>query len=334
LRTNDRSSDNKVTREYAHLLPQALFTYNLTRSRTLRVNYGTRINPPSVVQLQPVADYSDPLNIRLGNPDLKPEYIHHLTVMFNSFHPTAARSLFAVLTVSQTENKIVNSSRVNEVGAQTTHLVNRSGVYAASGFLALGYPLKRSAFKANLNLTTNLNYNRGISLINDQVNTYGSYLMSQGISLNTNMNARLELSIGGQITYRRASYSLQSGQGTAFFNKTLNVDLYYQLPFHLVLTSDLIYNNNTGRSTGYNQHFTLWNVALTRQLFKNQQGELKIQVYDLLNQNRSVVRNVGDTYVEDVQSRVLTQYFMLSFTYHLRKFGGKGPDRPSIDLGR
>ena len=97
--------------------------------------------------------------------------------------------------------------------------------------------------------------------------------------------------------------------------------MFYQLPARFVLTSDLWYSNNTGRAAGFNQRIALWNVGLARQFFSNKQGELKLQAYDVLNQNRSVVRNTTEIYVEDVRSRVLQQYFLLSFTYNLRQFG-------------
>ncbi|WP_303312009.1 hypothetical protein [Hymenobacter sp. BT730] len=80
-------------------------------------------------------------------------------------------------------------------------------------------------------------------------------------------------------------------------------------------------NRYTGRGEGYNQQVVLWNASVARQFFVNRQGELKLQAYVLLRQNRSVVRNVTDTYLEDVRSRVLTQYFLLSFNYNLRSFG-------------
>ena len=73
-------------------------------------------------------------------------------------------------------------------------------------------------------------------------------------------------------------------------------------------------------------------------MFKKQQGELKLSVFDLLKQNRSIVRNVTDVYIEDVQNEVLRQYFMLTFTYNLRTFGtpaskGAGGFGPSQGFG-
>jgi len=93
------------------------------------------------------------------------------------------------------------------------------------------------------------------------------------------------------------------------------------LPGRWVLTSDAYFTNNSGLAAGYNQRVLLWNAGLVYQLFANKQGELKLYAFDLLGQNRSVQRTVTDTYIEDVRSRVLTRYLMLSFAYQVRSFG-------------
>jgi hypothetical protein len=91
--------------------------------------------------------------------------------------------------------------------------------------------------------------------------------------------------------------------------------------------------NNTvysGLDDGFNQNYWLWNLSGGKKFLKNQRGELKITIFDLLKQNQSIVRNVGDTYVEDVQTQVLQQYFMLTFTYTLRNFGKPAPPARSF----
>ncbi|GAA4395759.1 TonB-dependent receptor [Nibrella viscosa] len=319
LRVDNRSIDSLLNRQFVNVLPNAMFTYNFGRNRNLRINYRSRINAPSVSQLQPVPDNTNPLNIRLGNPSLKPEYINTVMMMFNSFSTSGSRSLFAALNVNQIDNRIVNATTFTNVGAQTTKPVNADGFYAVNGFMAVGRRLNN--LKVNINWNTNVGLNRGVSFVNNQSNYSRNWILGQGLSANSSFNGKFEFNVSGNINYQTAAYSLQSSQNTEFFTKTLEADIYYQLPFRLVLITDVTYLNNSGRSAGYNQNFALWNVALARQFFKGKQGELRLQVYDLLNQNRSLVRNVTETYIEDVQSRVLKRYFLLSFTYNLRKFG-------------
>lgn len=317
LRAANRSVDTTLRRSFVNLLPVASFSYNWVRNRTLRLNYRTRINPPSGTQLQPVPDNSNPLNVRLGNPALKPEFYHTLLATFNQFS-VGGRSVFAFLNLNAVERRIVNATAFSFTGAQTTQPVNANGYYAASGFFSYGNRL--NALKLNANLTTNADFSRGVSFVNGRENVSKNWGLGQGASVNSVFNGKFEFSLAGNVTFQSARFSLQPEQNTEFFTKTLTGDLFWQLPGRFVLTSEVYAVSNSGRSAGFNQRFALWNLALARQ-FWDKRGELRLQAYDVLNQNRSLVRNVTETYVEDVRSRVLQRYFLLSFHYNLRKFG-------------
>ena len=325
LRSNNITRDTSFSRAFTNLLPNALFTYNFGRNHRLRFQYRTRINAPNVNQLQPVPNNINSLNIRLGNTDLQPEYSHNLSANFNRFQPATFRNLFVVLNLSRTDNKIVNATTFNRSGAQTTRPVNTNGYYTANGSLVLGRPVKLGKQKANLNLTTNLTYNRGTSFVNNQPNLANNWLVGQGAGISSSFTEKLDLNLSGTINYQSARYSLQPQQNQNFLNQTITLDAFYQLPGGFTLSNDVFYNHYGGSSGTYNQSFTLWNAMLAKPLFKQKQGELRLQVFDLLNQNRSIIRNVTDTYTEEVQSRVLNRYFMVSFVYNLRNFVGSAP---------
>ena len=63
---------SKITRKVVNLSPMAQFNYMFDKRTNLRIMYNGRTSQPSMTQLQPVADISDPTNITIGNPDLNP----------------------------------------------------------------------------------------------------------------------------------------------------------------------------------------------------------------------------------------------------------------------
>ncbi|MGE7775094.1 TonB-dependent receptor domain-containing protein [Chitinophaga sp. NPDC101104] len=74
-------NENKVfkpTKAVPGLFPSAYFSYKLPKEQELQLNYSRRVNRPNFFQLVPYRDFSDPLNHREGNPNLKPEYTNSL----------------------------------------------------------------------------------------------------------------------------------------------------------------------------------------------------------------------------------------------------------------
>lgn len=323
LNSASQTGNSAISRHYLNLLPSLVIQPKLARNRYLQIQYQSQIVAPTVMQLQPVANVTNPLFIQLGNPTLRPEYTHLVSLTYNSFQPTTNRSVFALFSAGVTGHRIVNSTRIDSSGVQTTQPLNANGFSTVAGSVSLGRPVTMGSFKSTLNLTTNLNLIRGISLVNDQTIRSLSIQVSQALSLNATLGETLEMGLSALATYQIATYSLQPMLTNHSLNTLVSTQLYYPLPSGFKVATDINYRIATGRSAGYNQAYTLWNAYVSRSLFRQQQGELRVQVYDLLNQNRSLIRTVTDTYVEDGQSRVLKRYVLLSLIYNLRQFGSK-----------
>ncbi|GAB2567957.1 outer membrane beta-barrel protein [Spirosoma areae] len=319
LQVDNRSADTSLTSRYMNVLPNALFSYTFSGNRSLRMQYRTRLSPPSITQLQPLVDNMNPLYVRVGNPALRPEYYNSLTMTYNGSNGVGGNSLFLIASLNQSDTRISTATTINSAGVQTVRPINSTGYWSASGFLSVGRTIP--SIKLGINLLTNAGISRSVSLINDQLNESKSVILGQEVRLQSSYNGKFDYGISGNMSYQTAAYSLLSRQNTTFWSQYATADINWQLPFNFLLTSDLTYTATTGRTAGYNQQFTLWNIALARQFLKGKQGEVRVSVFDLLNQNRSLVRNTADSYVEDVQSRVVKRYFMVSLVYNLRKFG-------------
>lgn len=319
LRPEDRSNDDGYRTSHAYFMPNALFSYTFRGNKNLRLQYRTRVASPGITQLIPVADNSNPLNITTGNPALRPEYYHNLTLTFNISARGGADNLFIFGSLNQSNNRIGLSARTNASGVLVTTPVNTTGFVSANGFVSLGKKIQ--PLRLSVNLSTQGSLARNTNFINDADNITTTTSLGQGIRLQSDYNGRIDYGLSARVTYQQARYSLLSQQNMQFWSQYATADVHWQLPGNLVITSDVTYTGNTGRAEGYNQRFLLWNAAIAKQFLRTRQAEVRLQVFDLLNQNRSLVRNTGDTYIEDVRSRVLKRYFLLTLVYNLRKFG-------------
>ena len=333
LSSINTSKVDTVTQHYTNIYPTANLTWRITRTQTLKFNYTGRTSQPSATQLEPIINNSDPNNIQIGNPGLKQTFTNNFRLLFTSFDNVKFTNMFASINASFVGNNIVNKTITNtSTGVDSITPVNLNGTYNLSAFFNYGFPLKKP--KSNLNFTTNVSETRGVSMIGtDTTNKAGTVVESiapaqnftstftagETIKWTTNLKDNFDVNFSGAPTYNIAHYS-QNDSSIKYFSFLLTTEATWFTKSGWILTANLNYTYYGGRAAGYNTSVPLLNAGIAKQFLKNKRGELRLTVYDVLNQNVSITRNVTPSYVQDVQTKVLTRYALLTFTYNLRNF--------------
>ena len=316
------AKDSMINRSFSNLLPNARLQYNINKFRSFRFSYNTFTRQPAATQLNPIIDNTDPLNIRMGNADLAQEYNHRLQINYMAFDPYRRTSFFSMINFVARENSIVDDDQINAQGVRITRPVNADGIYNVTGTLSWGLPVK--FIKSSINMNTDLSQGRTVNFINGIRNNILTRNISQQVNLNFVHKELVDLTLGSNISYNTVAYSLTRQQNTNYWNQEYSFDANIYLPKGFSIASEFTFSRNTGYANGFNTNVSLWNVGLAKQLFKNRKGEVKLQAFDILNQNVGISRNTNQNYIEDVYSKVLNRYLLVSFTYNISRFAGKG----------
>ncbi len=315
--------DVQINRSFTNLLPSVRFNYEFTSTKNLRFDYETSVNEPSIERLSPLVDNSDPFNISMGNPNLRPEYAHRITTGYHMFNPGTFVNFFANLNFTYTQNRISNAQTISDNFVRTTMPINVDNDYRLGSFLNFGFPIIRPSLRASFGANTS--WSQGISFINEVENQTNNLNTRGNVRLTYRYKELLDVSVNSSITYNQTRYSLQQSLNQDFINQNYEGEFNLNLPIGMNLGSSLNYAiYNSINDDGLDQSVPIWNAYVSKFLL-HKRGELKLGVNDLLNRNVGINRTADINYIQEEIIRSLGRYYMLSFTYSLQQLGGGGP---------
>lgn len=317
-----------VNKTFDNILPSLIFNYKFSQKNNLRIMYRTSTNIPSVSQLQDVVDNSNLLLLTTGNPELKQEYSHMLMANYSFANVEKSRNYFLFLYAGYKQNNISDATYIAthdtlignialQKGAQLTRPVNLDHSWNLRSMMTYGFPV--NFIKSSLNITGGFTYTQSPGIINGKSNISNAYNYNGGLILSSNISQNVDFTLSYNANYYEGFNSLQTQNNSHYWNQSAGCRFNWIIWNGFFVQNDVTGQFYNGLSGGYNTNYVLWNAGVGKKFLKNQKGELRLSVYDILNQNTNVSRTYSETYIQDTKVNTLKQYFMLTFTFSFSK---------------
>ena len=315
--------------------PSMRLEYRFTSTQNLQFRYNGRSSAPSVQNLQEVINVSNPQRLQYGNPDLKPSFRHNVSLSFSNFNRTTYRNFIINLSYNTTVN---NTSTVTyydlRTGNTITELENMNGNWGANSFLTFSTPLSNQKFSITSRSMANYSENGTLTgeIVNGQADhstkkksITSSLMLSETLQANYRTDV-FDFSIDGSIMYQKsnnANTNLSNNGET--FNYTIGFDGNLHLPAKIDLSTDLDYRIYQGYGENSNQRNTaIWNAQLSKHFTESNSWTVRLKVYDILQQQKLITRNVSSTGVNDSETNTIGCYAMVQVVYSINTLGKKG----------
>ncbi|MGV3586955.1 MAG: outer membrane beta-barrel protein [Adhaeribacter sp.] len=316
---NQFQKSPQLNQNFAYIRPALSISW-----KEFYASYNTYVEEPFARYLQPVIDNTNPLFIQYGNPTLQPSVDNRFYLSYRKYDTKRLLNYNVYLNGGNSKNGIVQERTLNSEGVQTARPVNANGIWQVSTY---GSVMKDYKFndKNQFSIGTNfrVSYNKNLVLLNNLKSdavTWGLYPSIEG---RMNLDNKIELTQNYSISGQRSTYEKNTFDNRHFITRNWRSEIIVRLPRKLVWESQLDYRYNSNTVPGVQKSFYRINAAVTYLFLKNDRGQLKFAIYDLLNQNISNYRLIRENMIEDYQTTVLNRYGLVSFTYNIRNFGGK-----------
>ncbi len=321
---------SSMSKDFNSLLPYFMMRYGQRRVQEIMMDYRVSNNAPSVDQLQNVLDNSNPLQLSIGNPELKQDTRHMVSLRFSRTNPENFSAFFLLFGGTITQNYIgyekiialrdtvVRGVRLNP-GVQLQTPINLDGYKNFRAMATYSSPV--DLIWSNVNLNLSYNYSKTPVTQNGLTGLTNSSSYAAGIVISSNISEDVDFSISSTNTYNNIKTDFRQTGNQNYFSQRTRLKFYYNIFEGIVLQTDLDYKYDGGLSSSTNPNSYLWNANIRKKLFKNDRGEIRLAVYDILKKGSSLNRRVTDTYYEDTNTNVLGRFYILSFNYSIKAFG-------------
>lgn len=304
---------------FTNVLPAVNIGYNPAKQTRLNFSYNGNTRNPTLQQIQPFKDNSDPLNISTGNPNLQQEFRNNFNINFSDYKTIKGRSVYLSANLITINNAISNANIIDSIGRRINQSINVDGNYNGNIYSRFSTTI----FKVyNLYFNFNPRVSRNINYINSQKNISDNVAINYGIGLYYFADKWINFYVDINGGRNRSTSSINPNIITKYWSYGSNGNLEMKLPkkWYITIEEDITVYQKTAAFVNQKDIYII-NASVKKSLTKDENWQVKLSANDLLNQNQGVTRNINSNFIKETSNQTIQRFFLLSIIYNFSKNG-------------
>jgi len=315
FKQNNNSTGVKQDYNFTNFFPTANFYLTLKGNKRIRFNYYGNTDAPSLEQLQPIFDNSDPLNIAVGNVNLKQSFTHNFSGGFQWFKPLSENSVWSYFNYSTTNNAFTEFNRIDSLGRNIYQVVNVNGNKNLSGNIEYNFSVGSGKKKIGLAIELSTDFNRNIDYVNAIKNTNNNFTYSGGLSVRKYVEDKYDFYVGSNFGITRSTSSINTSSNRNYWTFKGDAQGSLYITKKLSINSNANFNfRQKDPAFPQNNNYIRWNADVRKYIYKKE-FSIKFGINDILNQNRGYDRNFSTYKFTETYYNTLKRYWLLTFTW-------------------
>ena len=308
--------DSSRNTSYTNYFPSASFNYKIGKQTSFNIYYQGSTRQPTISQIQPLTQNTDPLNITIGNPGLRQEFTHQINGRFNDYKVLSSRYTWASFGFTSTSDAISTSQKIVN-GVDTTKYINVNGNYSGYVYYGGGFKISKTDLFLGWQISGALSHVN--NYINSQTNTSDNNSYTIGPYINYEKEGKFEFNLNPSFSYHYNKASVgQFSSPYKIFTTEFSGNVTLPEKFEVGTSVDVMIRERTDVFTT-NNNVIKWNAYVSKKLLKKSQLEIRASLFDLLNQNIGYDRSAPNGIITENRYNTIRRYGMLNLIWNFTK---------------
>lgn len=319
LDDHNLSAHTSISQHQLNWYPRASLIYTPEKGKTINFQYSANTTSPTIQQLQPLPDLTNPFLVHIGNPNLLQQLTHTLNASYTGFNSRNFHNLQVAIQGDYAQHQITPATTVLSGGIQQIQYINVDGVWHLSSNITYGFPLGDQR-KGNGSFGMHARYGRDVSRVNGEENVTTGIGWGSTLKLNFHPVEKMFIEGIGSADYTGSLYSIYSTQNTKTWVQNYSIDASYELPGAVTLASNYNLQVTGSQGTLPSKSVALWNASIFKDFLRDRSAQIRFSAFGILNTVNNFTQTLGLNYVETRQANLPGRILLLSFIYRFRHF--------------